>query len=67
MFNWFFDILAAKSAKATNARKARLARMVQLKVARNELQAVRNGTTPATAAVLHAAGKLRAVGEKAAA
>ena len=60
MFNWFFDLLAAKTAKRTKARIARLDRMVLLSQAVYELQHTRaNPTTAAQRAMLHAAGKVR--------
>ena len=61
MLNWFFDLLAAKTAKRTKARIVRLERMVLLSQAVYELQHTRkNPTTKAQRAVLHAAGKVRA-------
>ena len=61
MFNWFFNLRATRSAKATKLRAAQLARMVQLEQAVYELQHTRaNPTTAAQRAMLHAAGKVRA-------
>jgi len=60
MLNWFFNLRAARSNKATKARVAQLARMVQLTQSVYELQHTRNNpTTAAQRAILHAAGKVR--------
>jgi hypothetical protein len=67
MFNWFFNLVAARSTRATKARVAKLARMVQLTQSVQALHTARNGTTPAQTAVLHAAGAVRAVSSKKAA